>query len=367
MRLLVCICCLLLNILPAAEVGELHIRSVVPMTESQMLTLRSIADQHPEARALVRSIEAEAALLLDAQPRPVQEIHYEGLVNTNPRRIETVVHLQDMDISALLMRHWQASGSEPTAAALRRFIHAWASTYQPTGNDVNENKLVPLFVAYLALRINFTPTQRELVDAWIEDLAHYHLDALQHSDRFNNRYTKHLRLLTLFGLIMERPEWLALTRDGIRRFVTESLEADGSSYDFKQRDTLTYHCSSLKPPIELAMLLGEPDLYTWEGPQGGSLQKSVAFVVPYATGAKIHEEWVDSKSDLDQQRADAGLEAYRPGRLFEPRSALGLMIYASFFEPALLSLALALNDNPAERYPQWRLLVQDAIARDEGL
>ncbi|MFW5846280.1 MAG: iduronate-2-sulfatase, partial [Planctomycetota bacterium] len=124
--------------------------------------------------------------------------------------------------------------------------------------------------------------------------------------------------------------------------------------------------SSLKPPIELAMILGEPELYTWEGPEGGSLKKSVDFVVPYATGEKTHKEWVDSRVRLDQERAAAGLEKYRPGRLYEPKSAHELMEYASFFDSGLIPLALSLDDSDAERYPGWRMLVHDAVARAAG-
>jgi hypothetical protein len=357
--------CLLLFIfvLPAqAEVGEFDIRSVVPMSVSQMQALRTIAGSHPEARLLVEGVAEEAAALLDAEPQPLAVIHYEGLVNTDPKRIAAVAKLREMDDVALLMRYWQASGDERAAAALQRFITAWATTYRPTGNDVNENKFLPLFEAYEALRENFPAEERERVDAWVGDMAERHATAVRTSRHFTNRYTKHVRLVALFGLILERDDLLDLARTGIQRFVSESLRPDGSSLDFERRDTLTYHCSSLKPPLELAMLLGEVALYDWESADGGSLRKSVDFVVPYATGEKTHKEWVNSKVGLDHRRGQAGLEKYRPGRLFDPESAGELMTYASFFDPGLMPLALALDDSEAERYPDWRLLVHDAVA-----
>lgn len=116
--------------------------------------------------------------------------------------------------------------------------------------------------------------------------------------------TYHRRIAT----VANRQEWVDLAHQGAKRFVTESLRPDGSSHDFEYRDTLTYHASALRPPIELAMITDDKgrELYTWESPEGGSLKKSVDFVVPYAMGEKTHKEWVNSKVDLDRRRAEAG-------------------------------------------------------------
>lgn len=38
------------------------------------------------------------------------------------------------------------------------------------------------------------------------------------------------------------------------------------------------------------------NIYHWEGDQGGSLEKSVDYVVPYALGKKTREEWANSLS-----------------------------------------------------------------------
>ncbi|MFW5846132.1 MAG: hypothetical protein ACOCXJ_07890, partial [Planctomycetota bacterium] len=181
MRILTILLFLCMHTLSAA-VGEFGIRSVVPMTEAQMQSLREIVSEHPEAKALVADITAEAHALLDAEPQPLAVIHYEGLVNTDPKRIATVAKLREMDDVALLLRYWQATGDERAAEALMRFITAWASTYEPTGNDVNENKFVPLFVAYLALRDRFPADNQELVDAWIEDMGTRHARAVKRSN-----------------------------------------------------------------------------------------------------------------------------------------------------------------------------------------
>ncbi len=360
----VALCCFAALGANEQEVGEFSIRPVLPLTAPQLTELRRIVAADDEAAALARAAITASEPWLDATPQPLARLHYEGLVNTDPKRIATVARLREMDGVAALVRRWQLRGDAQSAAALLRFVDAWSSTYVPTGNDVNENKFVPLYVAWHALRAEAPAALRERVDAWIDRLAKHHVKAVTRSRRFNNRYTKHVRMVALFGLIRSREDWLALARKGVERFVGGSLRPDGTSYDLEQRDTLTYHCSALKPPLELAMLLGAAgrDLYTWQSSDGASLRKSVEYVVPYATGEKTHREWVHSKVDLDRRRAEAGLEKYRKGRLFDPKDARGLMEVASCFDPELLPLAVALGDGEAERYPAWRNLISAAIA-----
>jgi len=349
-----------------AEVGEFPIRGTTPLGPEQLEKLRALADNDPEAQKLAAEAREAAIPLLDATPQPIEVIHYEGLVNTDPKRIETVSKLREMDDAAALVRYWQLTGDEKAAETLRKFILAWATTYKPTGNDVNENKFYPLFVGYQALRPTFEPADQEKVDAWIEEIAELHASEVRSSDHLTNRYTKRLRMLALFSEILDRPEWKGDTEAGIRRFVDNSLFADGTSHDLKRRDTLTYHMSSLKPVIQLCILSGDKgaELYRWTGKKGGSLEKSVNYVIPYATGEKTREEWKNSKAGLDKRRAEAGLEKYRPGSLFDPSDALEMMEQASFFDPELTEIVVQLTDSDAERFPTWRMLM-NAAARPE--
>ncbi len=348
-----------------AEVGDFSIPAVNPLNVAQLEALRELVEVDPEAGAIAQEIKQQALPLLDAQPQPLEVIHYEGLVHTDPRRIATVAKLKQMSDVAWLVRYWQVSADERAASTLRRFILAWTGAYKLTGNDVNENKFRPLLVAYHALRDGFDPEQRKQIDAWVERLGELHAEAVQTSRHFTNRYGKHIRLTALAGMILDRQEWVDLAHQGVKRFVTESLRPDGSSHDFEYRDTLTYHTSALRPPIELAMITDDKgrELYTWESPEGGSLKKSVDFVVPYAMGEKTHKEWVNSKVDLDRRRAEAGLEKYQPGRVFDPKYALRVMEEASFFDPPLIKAVHHLHDSDAKRFPTWQTLVNAAAHR----
>ncbi|MEO0588370.1 MAG: alginate lyase family protein, partial [Planctomycetota bacterium] len=195
-------------------------------------------------------------------------------------------------------------------------------------------------------------------DAWVRRLGEAHLAKVRSGTHFNNRYNKSVRLVAMCARILDEPGWTGEAVAGVQRFVANSLRADGTSEDLEERDSLTYHGSALKPPLELAALLGDGgrELYAWESAQGGSLRKSVAYLVPYATGEKTHEEWVDSKVELDRRRATAGLEAYRPGRLYEPSNAIGVLEAACAFDTELLPIVAVLAERPDAKYPTWRTL-----------
>jgi endo-1,4-beta-xylanase len=346
--------------------GEFSIRSTPPLDAPKRERLRELVARDPEAAALFAEIDSAARALQDRQPRPLRVLHYEGLVNTDPRRVATVASLREMDDVALLLHHWQASADPLSAAALRRFILAWGEAYEPTGNDVNENKLHPLFVAYDALRDTFPAPERERLDAWIARLGALHFQAVRESRHLTNRYTKHIRLVAILGRILDREEWRQTAEAGLKRFVAESLRADGTSLDLERRDTLTYHASALRPVIELAVIAGPRGraLYEWESPKGGSIRKSVNYLVPYADGSKTREEWRNSRVDLDRRRAAEGLAAYQPGRLYDPKNALRVLEEASFFDPSLLPLVLRLHGRPAARFAGWTMVL-NAAAADE--
>lgn len=354
-----------LNGVSFGEVGEFTIPAVIPLNDSQLENLRELVENDVEARRMADAEVKKAEAYLGNEPNPLEVIHYEGLVNTNPKRIACVEHLRDMTKAAQLYRYWQVSGDPHASETIRDFVTAWFDTYKLTGNDVNENKLYPLLIAYLAFREEFSADDRNRLDNVVENLGKLHLKGVKRSKHLTNRYSKHVRLLAVCGMILNREDWVEKAVGGIERFVEKSLYEDGSSKDFKYRDTLTYHGSSLRPHIQLCMVLGEKgrELYSKENTQGGSLKKSVDFVVPYAMGEKVHKEWVNTKVGLDRKRAAAGIEKYRTGRLFEPKGALRLMEEASFYDSKLIAVVRHLTDDNGERFPTWQTLVNAAASK----
>lgn len=347
----------------ADDPGEFHLPPTPPLAPAQRARLRARVAGEPEAAAQFAALRAQALPLLEIAPTPVAVIAYEGLLNTDPRRIACVARLRSLADVATVLRYWQATEDPAAAAPLRRQILAWATTYVPTGNDVNENKLYPLFVAYAALRPDFPAGERVTVDAWIERLGTLAAAGARHPRAINNRFTKHLRLCMICGQILDRRDWRTLALAGLKCFVAESIHADGSTSDLRSRDSLTYHASALRPLLELALLAGaEGDaLYRWTAPGGGSIEKAVHLVVPYASGEKVRAEWRHSQASLDRRRAEAGIAAYQPGRPYDPADAIPLLSDAACFDPALLPLVLKLRADAPARGDAWAMLVNAAL------
>lgn len=363
--ILAALACLLPFQLHAAgpgDAGEFSIDRTVPLNSTQITKLRDLVKTDPEAAALFAKLEAQAKPLIGTKPSPLAKINYEGLVNTNPKRIETVKHIRQMADAAILFQYWQASANEDAAATLRDLISAWASTYIPTGNDVNENKLHPLFTAYEALRPTFSEDERKSIDTWVGKVGDLQEKEIKNPAFMTNRFTKSIRMIALFSRILDRPDWDKMATDGFKKYVTESLRPDGTSLDLERRDTLTYHTSGLRPMVELAIVSGDdgPKLYTWESLSGSSLKKSVDYVVPFANGTKTRKEWLNTTVDLDRRRGAAGIEAYRPGRLYEPENALTLLEEASYFDDSLIPLVNKLSKSDAKRFATWSTVINAA-------
>lgn len=363
--LLVLLIHLVLAHVAPGSVGEVEIRSVLPLDAAQRARLARLVESDPEAGALFQLRQTRGLALLTARPSPLEKIFYEGLVHTDPRRVKSVEHLRDMDDLAALLEWWQASGDRRAASKGVEYLLAWTQTYVPTGNDVNDAKLLPVLVAAIAWRSELSADDQQRLDTWIQRFGQVHRDAArEQKDKRTNRYSKRLIVITMTALALDRKEWLDDVRQEYARFVASALSPDGTSEDLRRRDTLTYHCSMLRPLLDLAMLLqvpGSPDLYRQESDSGASVRKSVLYVVPFADGSKQRREWVNTTVELDRQRAAAGLEEYKPGRLFDPKDSLKMLEQASFFEPELIPLVARLSESGAKRFPTWRSVVQQAM------
>ncbi|MFQ3671430.1 MAG: alginate lyase family protein [Verrucomicrobiia bacterium] len=332
--------------------GEFDHRDVFPLDRAALDRLRQMVGVEGPKKQWAEPVIAAGRRALGATPKPLKRINYEGLLNTNPSRIETVKSLRTMNDVADAFRAWQLTGGDEFAEFTRRSILAWAQTYVPTGNDVNENKLTPLVVAFTGLRESFEAGDREEVERWLGRMADLHAAETAKVTRFTNRYTKRLRFLALLGLALDRRDLLDAAGKGVRVFVRNSLRPDGTSFDLEERDTLTYHCSALEAALDTIQLTASnPEtVYAWGSPAGGSVKKSVEYVVPYAMGEKERREWENTRIALDRRRAEAGIATYQPGKLFDPEYALPMLRKAARIDRSLEKVA----------YPAEGVLTEDA-------
>jgi len=296
--------------------------------------LKSLASSEVPV-SIREELQAAVADIKDDEPDPLVEIHYEGMLDNNPARIETVRHLEDMDKLALFYWHHAFFGDTHSLKKMMDYSLGWAAMFQPTGNPINENKLLPVVYAYAYLKPHMESRQQNMMKDWLRKMARTEIE----NDRvpLNNWETKRINLVGTIGLLLEDDKLVSWAEEKAAYYVEHALFADGSSADIRQRDALSYHVSGLKPLLQFLITLEleagrGKDFFYKKSADGASVAGSLDYVLPYAKGEKIYRQWENSKVKLDQERAAAGLEKYQPGVAYDPEKAYETMALAAYFD-----------------------------------
>ncbi|MFZ5431583.1 MAG: alginate lyase family protein [Bacteroidota bacterium] len=317
-----------------------QITEIVILDNQEIKNLRELTYNNAAAQRFGDSIVLVAERSLNDSPKPIRKIFYEGLLDSNPARIETVGCLEDMNKVADLIYASYIRDSRLFSEKAKAFVLAWANTYIPTGNPINENKLSALFWAYHRFKPDFSTAEKQLTEDWMVKIAQAQMD--RQSTPNNNWEAKRLKIIGITGCITENTEMKEYAADGFRNYISSAYYEDGTSNDLRDRDALHYHIGGLTPTVATFITLAkfDPlfDLYHYIAPSGSSIKKSVEYTWPYASGRKQRGEWTNSKVKLDKERAASGLEKYQPGRLFDPREAIPLFEWAGYYHPEWYSL-----------------------------
>ncbi|MPR33731.1 alginate lyase family protein [Salmonirosea aquatica] len=328
------------------------------LTPSQQRYLAELIRTNPSAKTQWLKVEEEAKGYLNDAPRPLRVIHYEGLLDTDTRRIDTEKSLRDMDKLAAWLFAYYGPQDKLYAQKAKTYILAWAGTYEPTGNPINENKLEPLIHCYQTMKSYFSESEQKKVGYWLAQIAEAEISFPNMPE--NNWKTKQIKLVGTIGLILNREPYVVYAIEQSKGYIDKALYGDGTSRDLRQRDALSYHVSGLKPLMTLAITMDQLSenkyglqTFNYQNPAGGSLRKSVDYVVPYALGEKTHAEWVNTKVELDRQRAAAGIAHYQPGTLYEPERSREMFELASYFAPSYQEVLRNLKNDGRNEFNSW--------------
>lgn len=348
----------------AEDYAEFNLPKLIWLDHNQREYLKaslSASDTLP-SQLLAMFEHAENAAI--KKPSPIREIHYQGLVASHPDRLETVKNLEDMfAIRALAWAAWFKDDAL-LAEACFRYLDAWAKTYVPTGNDVNENKLTYCFLAYDLLHAKYPDKNWEPVKEWLHTVARKQKNTWSKRGS-SNRHAKRLKLILLGALLFDDKELLDFAQNIIEEFLQHALRADGTTRDLERRDAMHYNAGNVKAILQCAIIfrsLGR-DVYNFETPSGASLKNSVAFIVPYVKGEKTYAEWVNTTVQLDRDRWASGDPFYRPGIPWDPSEGISLLLLSSVFEPEYLPLAQTLNLKYKNDPIDWHVQLLKSAAR----
>jgi hypothetical protein len=304
-----------------------------------------------EAAAAGEQVVHRVSPLLDSQPKPMPRLYLAGYLPHQGQHDESVRGVRQLELMRDAALAWRGGAGDAYYDLAARYLLAWAATYQPTLQPIDETHFDTLVDAYAILKPRLAGEDRQRIGNWLADWANAYVQDMQganergnHNGGWSNNWQSHrIKLVTMIATAIGDEKLFATARLLFRRHVLENIGPDGQVTDFTQRDALHYVVYDLEPLLQAALAArsrGE-DWYDEGLVEGRSLKQAVAWLLPYVTGEKTHEEFVHSTEPFDRRRAEAGLKEY--SGLFEPRHAAGLFWLAAEFEPRYRDVAERLH------------------------
>jgi hypothetical protein len=346
---------------PEVEIPRLNLNGepgILGMTEEQKTEFRNLLTSDPEAQDIYAQTiknEADRVIAENLTPNPVEQI-----LVTSDQSTATIEAgkkaLLDMQLAYKLA---YAAIAEPDQTQYtdkaKEYVLAWARTNRSTGNPINETNFDRMWIAYDLIREAFTDSERGEVLSWIDGIAQTQLQTeLTIGNTDKNNWVNHRDKLVVAAAILTGNQ--ATLEAGIANYQTHMhgfYRPDGTTYDMEERDALVYQTYGVLPSVEMARfyaLNGGPDLYRLKNAQGGSMDASVNYLLPFVRSEQEHIEFVKTSVQSDKNRNDYN-------QPWNPKNAVPVLESATFFNPILVqALALAAG-KPPSKYPTFNSLV----------
>jgi hypothetical protein len=247
-----------------------------------------------------------------------------------------------------------------------QYITAWATVNQAIANPINNTKLDPLFEGYDLIKDEVNAADKQVIEKWFRQIAAVEI-ATQHTllkkkSAYNNWNSHRIKIVTNIAYLLNDKQYQLFVDTSLKKQLAMNLYADGSGADFKERDALHYHYYTLEPLLVTAIIIKRAtgfNYYSYLSTSGSSIQKSVAFLAPYATGEKTHAEFVNSKVVFDRKRAQNKEPDYTIGANFNPKKAIDVFISATYFNPEYVNIVNKLAENTT-KYANWQCVLNAA-------
>jgi len=325
----------------------------------------------PIPPSLARVLEvAKQSLTVEVQPIP--EFHLAGTLNKDPAHQESDRAKQNFpqifDL-AVCARVAPVPLRDQCLAKASSALLAWANTYRPSGNPVDDSFFAPLLQSIDLIVGKINVNEKKTLLNWVRSFAdagdQFYAKAAPargyapkiNNIRFNNFMAWHLYIRALAGTICEDQFSLQETRAQLDEFLSHTFVAgengalDGTTYDFAQRDSLHYHIYDLEALVWMALLT--PSVLDQHADR--LIDLGLNFLEPYYLGQKQHVEFKHSVSDFDFKRIneDANNPTFQM-KPWDPREARILLLMARQVFPDIRPWTLNVVD---EHYdPSIKLL-----------
>ncbi|MEW9570915.1 alginate lyase family protein [Rhodanobacter sp. Si-c] len=300
------------------------------------------------------AVVTEALAHLHDQPQPMVHVHTQGLLPHQGIHDASATAERDWPLALRAAVAWRLSGKPELLQQVTRYLDAWASTYQPDFNPIDETNLANLFQAYALTRDALPASTRDAMAALIRRIADGYLAHLQakagstYINDINNWQSHRIKLLATSAAALGDPQPVAAARERLLTQVAANIRPDGSTVDFAQRDALHYVTYDLEPLVQAALALspyGKDNLLEARSATGSSLAAALDWLAPYAEGKRQHQEFVHTSEPFDIERQKAGLKGY--GGIWDPHNSAALYAQAAVLLPKYRALAEQLGGAPS--------------------
>ena len=334
----------------------------VGLNQKEVTALQQLVKKDKAAEELYTDIKRTAHDALAQTPDPVDTVVSEGHLATDPRKIRTAQSLKDIGKIYSLSIAYIIDGNKNYLRKAGEFIASWARTNQPQGNPINDTKFEDLLFAYDLIKNDLPIDQKKTINNWLEQMADAEIKSGQAKNKktsFNNWNSHRLKVIGLIAYILNNDQYKTYLEQELPAQIEKNLLPDGSGIDFLERDALHYHMYTLEPLISLAAVIKRAtgkDFYHYASPSGGSVSKSIAFLIPFVSGEKLHPEFVNSKVAFDKKRADNKEAGYQIGAPFKQTAGIPVLIQASYFDPSCMNIVRKVL-NTSATYPTWQAVM----------
>ncbi|TAJ50990.1 MAG: alginate lyase [Nevskiaceae bacterium] len=334
--LLLALCCAACTSVPAPP-------SVGAVPDTSATALR--------AAALPELFQA-ADTALARPPQALASVHTEGLLPDSPVYQRSKQAKADWFASLALAIAAENRPDPRYRQKLNEYFEAWVGLYQPSLNPIDETDFAYLIFAYERGRPFLAEPLRQRTEALFRTMAEGYLNAEDPRPTGRNNWQSHrVKLASLLAFALDDAGLIQRSRVAFRHQVARNIEADGTLYDFRERDALRYVTYGLEPLLTAALVArahGE-DWYWFQSQGGASLNNALVWLADYAQGRKQHQEFAHTTVDFDRRRQAAGLPGY--DGLWQPENASRTYQLASRLDPAWIGLAEQLG--PAQAWLQY--------------
>ncbi|NHA02202.1 hypothetical protein G7092_00265 [Mucilaginibacter sp. HC2] len=338
----------------------------VSLNDAEIQVLKKNIADNGEVKKIFESYRQTAEQALNEQPNPIELIVSQGVLAGNPAKTASLKSLQDGNKIYALAFCYRLYRQKSYLQKAQDFLLAWANTNKPNGDPINETKLEDMITGYDLIRDNVSSESKQQIDSWLIKVAEAEFNSASakpgRTTSFNNWNSHRIKTLTLVAFTLHNTGYEPRIYQELEKQINVNLNADGSGFDFLERDALHYHTYTLEPLLRASMVIyraGGKNYFSYQSEKGASIQKSVDFLVPFVTGAKTHGEFVNSKVPFDKQRAANHEKGYEAGTLFEPANGVYTLSLAAYFNPAYIKDIQQVNNTRQKL--NWQLVLDQVM------